>query len=66
MDADWDYLHDAEFHAVVRQTVLHELSNQAEIRHRIASSIYTYVTRCPVHSVPEPCPTCSAYIAAGL
>lgn len=22
--------------------------------------------RCPVHLVPEPCPTCSAYIAAGL
>ena len=21
---------------------------------------------CPVHTVPEPCPTCSAYIAAGL
>ncbi len=21
---------------------------------------------CPVHQVPEPCPTCSAYIAGGL
>jgi hypothetical protein len=24
------------------------------------------VIKCPVHLVPEPCPTCSAYIAAGL
>lgn len=21
---------------------------------------------CPAHCVPEPCPTCAAYIAAGL